>query len=70
MRFKELKRLIRISPLNNSSLYHLFRFEMKKNECNKVIDRFVGTKIPSTRYNSPRNLDNHNNTNFIVTFVV
>lgn len=23
-----------------------------------------------TSYNSPRNLDNHNNTNFIVTFVV
>lgn len=49
MRFKELKRLIRTSPLRNSSLYHAFRFEMKKKECNKVIDRFVEGEISSER---------------------
>lgn len=42
MKFKELKRLIRISPLRNSTLYHALRFEMKKKECDKVICKFLG----------------------------
>ena len=56
MRFKELKRLIRISPLRNSSLYHAFRFEMKRKECEKVINDFLGSVSSERREEIVKNM--------------
>ena len=49
MKFKELKRLIRLSPLRSSRLYHMLRFEMKKKECDRVIVSFMGEEVSGDR---------------------
>lgn len=49
MYLEKLARLARISPLRNSHLYHRFRFERKKKECDKVIATFLGNDVSAER---------------------
>ena len=49
MGFIDIKRLIRLSPLHNSRLYHNLRYELKKGGCDKVITDFVGPNIEQDR---------------------
>jgi len=46
---KEIKRLIRISPLRNSKMYHYLRFLMKKKRAIAVINQFEGEDVTDDR---------------------
>ncbi len=49
MKLKTLKRLVRTSPLGGSSLYHGFRYNLRKGQCDRFIERYVGKGIDSAR---------------------
>lgn len=47
----DVKRLIRLSPLHNSRLYHSLRYRLKKGGCDRVITDFLGPDIGQDRRN-------------------